>query len=301
MHGLTDYITACEWADVFTVWYVLVDDAYQQLYRNVRLRHAGPSPRFSDSEVITLSLIADTYFHGNEELMVAFVEQHYRALFPQLLSASRFNRRRRALSRLIEDIRQAVGTALIAPGDDVRLMDSAPIPVCTYQRSRLCTTVQGHAYCGVMPSRKAKLFGFRLVLTTTLDQVVDQWMLVPAAPHDSKTAEALLEDAAHLLVVGDSAYCAPLLQQRLATTRHIRVLAPPQRKQVRGQWPSAARRFVNRQRRRIESALSVLATVFKVEQVGSRSLAGLVTRIATRILAYTLSFLVKAILLPQPN
>jgi hypothetical protein len=194
-----------------------------------------------------------------------------------------------------------VGTALIAPSDDVRLIDSAPIPVCTYQRSRLCTTVQGHAYCGIMASRKAKLFGLRMVLTTTLDQVVDQWMLVPAAPHDSKTAEALFEEAAHLLVLGDSAYCAPFLQQRLATTRHIRLLAPPQRKQVRGQWPPAVRRFVNRQRRRIESALSVLATVFKVAQVGSRSLAGLVTRIATRILAYTLSFLVKPILLPQTN
>lgn len=301
MHGLTDYITECDWGEIFLVWFVLVDDTYQHLYRTVRLRQCGPAPRFADSEVITLSLIADTYFHGHEEKMISFVRQHYRECFPQLLSLSRFNRRRRMVSWIIEEIRQVLCRALIAPTDDLRLIDSAPIPVCTYQRSPHCTTVQGKAYCGVMTSRKARLFGFRLVLTTTLGQVVDQWMLAPAAPHDSKTAEGLLENAAHLLVLGDNAYCAPLLQQRLAENRHIRLLAPPQRKQLRGQWSDTLRHLVNRLRRRIESTLSVLTVVFHLEQVGSRSLSGLVTRIATRLLAYTLSFFAKAMLLPNPN
>ena len=301
MHGLTDYITECDWGEVFLVWFVLVDDTYQQLYHAVRLRQRGPTPRFADSEVITLSLIADTYFHGREELMHSFIRQHYRKEFPQLLSLSRFNRRRRMLSGVIEAIRQGLCAALIPPTDDVRLIDSAPIPVCTYQRSPHCTTVQGSAYCGVMASRKAKLFGLRLVLTTTLEQVVEQWMLAPAAPHDSKTAAGLLEDAAHLLVLGDSAYCAPILQAHLRTTRHIRLLAPPQRKQIKGQWPRSLRQYVNRLRRRIESTLSVLTGVFYLEQPGSRSLGGLVTRIATRLLAYTLSFFAKAILLPNAN
>src|SRR5436190_21884458 len=98
MHGLTDYITECDWGDIFLVWFVMVDDTYQALYHDVPLRQSGPAPRFADSEVITLSLIADTYFHGNEELMVSFVRQHYREFFPQVLSLSRFNRRRRMLS-----------------------------------------------------------------------------------------------------------------------------------------------------------------------------------------------------------
>jgi hypothetical protein len=301
MHGLTDYITACDWSEIFLVWLVLVDDTYQQLYADVRLRQRGPAPQFTDAEVITLSLIADTYFHGCEELMHAFVRQHYRREFPHLLSRSRFNRRRRMLGGVLEEIRQVLAQALIAPTDAVRLIDSAPIPVCTYQRSSHCTTVQGKAYCGVMTSRKAKVFGFRIVLTTTLDQVVDQWLLAPTGPHDSKTAEAVLEDAANLLVLGDNAYCAPLLQQRLAENRHIRLLAPPQRKQIRGQWSAALRQFSNRLRRRIESALSVLTGVFHLEQVGSRSLAGLVARVATRLLAYTLSFFAKAILMPNSN
>lgn len=300
MHGLTDYITECAWEDIFTVWFVLVDDSFQALYGQARVRFSGPAPRLSDSEVITLSLICDTYFHGHEELGLAFVRQHYLALFPQLLSNSRFNRRRRALSALIEGIRRALSERWMDPEDDLRLIDSAPIPACTYGRSSACATVQGHEYCGYMPSRKAKFFGWHLDLTTTWDQVIDQWMLAPAGPHDSKMGEVLLSEAENLWVLGDTAFRSPQVEQRLQTRRGIRLLAPPQRTVTRP-WPLELEQLARRMRRRIESALGVLATVFKIEVPGSRSLSGLVVRVATRILAYTLSFFASAILQPNKN
>ncbi len=298
MRGLTNYITECAWEDVFTVWFVLVDDTFSQLYRGQRLRPSGPPPGFSDSEVITLSLICDTYFHGSEELMLSFVRQYHRALFPKLLSNSRFNRRRRALTFCIEGIRQALSAQLIDAEDPLRLTDSAPIPVCTYQRGRDCETVTGPEYCSVMPSRKAKLFGFHLDLTTTAEQIVDTWMLAPAAPRDSKMAEVLLGEQANLLVLGDNAFHDPGVAARLKLKHHITLLAPPRRHYDQRQWPRKFRRWVNRVRRTIESALSVLCEVFYLEHPGSRTLTGLVARIATRILAYTISFFASAILQP---
>lgn len=301
MHGLTDYITDCAWEDVFTVWYVLVDDTYQQLYGGQRLRHSGPPPVFSDSEVITLSLIADSYFHGHEELTLSFVGQYHRALFPKVLSRSRFNRRRRALIALIEGIRRALSDLLIDPTDAWRLIDSAPIPVCTYQRSRHCATLAGPEYYSVMPSRRAKLFGVRLFLTTSLDQVLDQWLLAPAAPRDGKMAEVLLEDAACLQLIGDNAFRDFGVAHHLHTTRHIQLWAPPRPRYDKVQWPVHLRHLADRARRRVESAISVLATVFHIEQPGSRSLSGLVARVAARLLAYTISFLASAVLQPVHN
>ena len=63
MTGLTDYITEKKWEDIFIIWYVLVDDAYQQLIISLehRLRRRGPEPTFGDSEVITVSLIIETF------------------------------------------------------------------------------------------------------------------------------------------------------------------------------------------------------------------------------------------------
>ncbi len=76
MHGLTDYSTDCAWEDIFTTWYVLVDDAYQALVAHRgRLRQRGPAPTFADSDVIPSALIAETFLHGNAEVCLAFVRQ----------------------------------------------------------------------------------------------------------------------------------------------------------------------------------------------------------------------------------
>lgn len=301
MTGMTDFITTTRWEDVWTIWFVLVDDAYQALERHHgRWRHSGPTPVFHDSEVITVALISDTWFHGHEALGLAFLRQYHRQLFPHLPPDGWFNDRRTRLGPLIDQVRQVITRqlGLITADDHDRLIDSAPIPVATYQRAGANRTVNGSEYFGVMSSRRAKLFGFRLHLTTTTQGVVDTWVLAPAAIHDSQVLPAVLEDATQRVVLGDGAYHNPAAAPVLAA-RQVIVHAPPRRdSRTRTPWPDDLRRWVGKVRRRIETALSVLTTVFNIECVHARSLRGLVCRISTRILAYTLSFITGA-LLPQ--
>ena len=298
MTGLTDFITKAKWMDILTVWYVLVDDAYQALQaRFGPWRRRGPQPKFSDSEVITVSLLIDTLFHGHEALGLAFVRQYQPDLFPALVPAGQFNQRRRELGRIMEQVRQAVVQAwgLMDPDDPLRLIDSAPLPVCTYMRASRNATLAGPEYFSVMTTRKAKLFGLRLHLTVTPAQVVDQWLLAPAAPSDGKVMAGFLEDAQDLIVFGDGAYHDPAVAQLLRDRHNIQVWATP-RKDSTEPWPAAFRQWATRLRRRIETAISVLVTVFDVERLGSRSLSGLIARVATRLLAYTLCFITGPIL-----
>ena len=296
MHGLTDYITACAWVDIFTTWYVLVDEAYDTLVaRTGRLRQRGPAPEFGDSAVITIALITETFFHGKEELCLAFIRQYHLDLFPRLRDDTRFNRRRRALPGVIEALRQMYTTWLIDPDDPVRVVDSAPIPVCTSMRSGQWTTCAGAEYCGVMVSRRAKLFGFRLHLTTTTNHVIDQWMLTPASHHDGKVVPAVMEATQNVWLLGDNAFHNPRSADWLQRQR-TSVLLAMQRRDARQPWPADLRTHVNNVRRTIQRALSVLCTVCHVEQPGSRSLAGLLTRISTRLFAYTVSFVTWAML-----
>lgn len=291
MLGLTDYITEFAWTDIFTVWYVHIDDAYQELLREKqRLRQRGPAPTFSDSEVITVTVILETLFHGHEELGLTFLRQYHLDLFPKLIEYSRFNRRRRDLAGVIEAIRRRLSRPLIDPTERVRVLDSAPLPVCTYARGGQCETVTGPEYASIMASRKAKLFGLRLHMTITLDQVIDQWMLAPAAYKDGKVTPAFFDEAQDLWVLADNAYHDPVNQDWLDNQRQI-TLVTSQRKDSRSQWPAETRRLLNRMRRRVETAFSVLCSVFNLERLGSRSVTGLLTRIATRLLAYNLSFL----------
>lgn len=298
MTGLTDFITQANWSDILTVWLVLVDDAYQALQNPFGpWRRRGPQPEFTDSEVITVSLLIDTFFHGHEALGLSFVRQYHLDLFPKLLPYGQFNHRRRELGLITEQIRQYLNRTqgLVDPQDDFRIIDSAPIPLCTYTRAGSNRTVAGPEYFSVMSSRKAKLFGMRMYLTVTSAQVVDQWMLAPAAPHDGKVMTALFEDADNLVVFGDGAFHDPAEMNHLSYSHRIQVLAPP-RKDANQTWPERFRKWAGRLRRRIETALSVLVTAFNIEHPGSRSRSGLIARVASRLLAYNLCFIVGPLL-----
>jgi Transposase DDE domain len=291
MNGLTDYITEQSWTGTVTTWYVLVDDAYQRLIARLghRLRSSGAEPAFSDSEVITVSLIIETYFQGHEEVGYAFVSQYMRDLFPQLLDLDRFNARRRELIAVMEAIRRDWRDQKLDRHDPVRLTDSAPVTLMTYSRGARCESVVGHDYFGVVTSKKAKVFGLRLHITTTVDQLIDEWLLAPAAYPDGKVIEALVEDHRDLVLVGDKGYTDAELEDRLWRTRRI-LLLPLRRRNEARQWDDDIQKLLGRIRHGVETVFSTMSTVFNVEHPRGRSLVGHVVRVATIILAHTLSF-----------
>jgi hypothetical protein len=292
MAGRTDFITDAPWADILLVWYCLVDDAYHALeQRYGRWRQRGPEPTFSDSEVITVALLIETFFGGHEALGLAFVRQYHRDLFPHLPANGHFNERRTILGPLIDQVRCQLSQqeGLLAPNDPLRLLDSAPIFVNTYARGSQSKTLVGKEYFGVASSHGAKVFGLRLVMTTSLNQVIDRWGLVPAAPHDSTYTAPILAEAEGLTVLADNAFHAPASEPVLQEKYGITLYTPPP-KDSRSPWPKPFRQLVCRLRRNIESAFAILAVVFDVEHPRARCWHGLVSRISTCILAYTLCF-----------
>lgn len=293
MIGLTDFITEMAWEDVFIHWFVLVDDAYQALERHYgQWRGRGPAPVFSDSEVITVGLIIDTWFGGDEAKGLSFLRQYHADLFPALPAEGYFNERRRRLRLITEQVRRCLLNTfqLIEADDRQRLMDSVPVPVCGYGRAARCDTLAGPEYVGYIPTKKARFFGCRLQTTVTLAQVVDDWMLAPAARKDGKMMVDLLSDSHDLVIFSDNAYNDPAESRVLQLKHDIHIWAVP-RKDAQHPWPEAFRHLVKKVRLRVETAFSVLTTVFKIQQPGSRSRSGLITRTASKLLAYTLCFL----------
>jgi Transposase DDE domain len=292
MNGLTNHITERPWEEIITTWYVLVDDAYQRLLakRGCRVRASGPTPSFSDSEVITVSLIIETFFQGHEELGHAFVGQYLAALFPRLLDVDRFNARRRELVGVIEAIRRDLRDQKIDRRDPVRLVDSAPVVVVTYTRGARCRSMVGSEYFGVVTSKKSKVFGFRLHATTTVEQMIDEWVLAPAAMPDPQVmADGLVAECGDLILVGDKIYNDVAREDHLWREHGI-LLLPLRKDNQKQQWPEGMQELLGRIRHNIETSFSTLTTVFNVGRPRGRSLAGYVVRVATCILAYTLCF-----------
>lgn len=299
MAGTTDCITDARWVDMFTMWFILVDDAYQALeQQHGGWRTRGPAPIFHDSEVITVALIADTWFHGHEALALSFLRQYHADLFPTLPAAGHFNARRTVLGPLIDQVRRVITHywGLISPDEHDRVIDSAPIPLATYKRARHTETVAGPEYFSVMVTRAAKLFGLRLHVTITPTGIIDEWLLAPAAVHDSQVMPALFDHARDRVGIGDGAFHNPT-QAPVLAARNVVVYAPPRRDSTqRAPWPTHVRRQFSTLRQPIETVFSVLSTVFDIQRPRARSLKGVVCRISTRLLAYTLCFLTQPLL-----
>jgi hypothetical protein len=294
MNGLTNYITDQPWEDTITTWYVLVDDAYQHLLarRGRPLRASGPAPAFTDSEVITVALIIETFFQGHEEVGYSFVRLYLRALFPRLLDLDRFNARRRDLLGLIEAIRCQLRDQILDQTDTIRLLDSAPVTLMTYTRGDRCRSVIGKAYFGVVTSKKGKFFGWRLHLSVTGDQLIDDWLVAPGSLPDPQVVEGLVRERRDLTLIADKLYNDVGLEERLWRKRRI-LLMPLRKDNQKAQWPEGVQRRLGRLRHRVETVFSTLTTVYNVQRPRGRSLAGHLVRVATCILAHTLSFLMR--------
>ena len=291
MNGLTNYITECLWTDTITAWFVLVDDAYRRVVarRGGSLRTSGPEPSFTDSEVITVSLIIETYFQGHEEVGYAFVCQFLSDMFPKLLDLDRFNARRRELIGVIEAIRRDLRDQKLNQSDPVRLIDSPPVTVVTYTRGSRCRSVVGSEYFGVVTSKKGKVFGFRLHATAAVDQLIDEWVLAPASIPDPQVLDELVLDCRDLVLIGDKIYNDAERENRLWRKRGLLLLSLRKDNQKK-RWPKEVQKALGHVRHGIETVFSTLTTVFNVERPRGRSLAGYVVRVATCILAHTLCF-----------
>ena len=74
--------------------YVFIDDIM------IEIGHKEPvNLNTSDSEIVTVALIAAKYFHGNIDHAICFVKST--RLMSEMLSKSRFNRRMHSIFELI--------------------------------------------------------------------------------------------------------------------------------------------------------------------------------------------------------
>ena len=68
----------------------------------------GPVPKFSDLEVVALSLTAETESIDNEKWLFDYKLQEYKDSIPNLISRRQFNDRRKKTVALCEELRKRV-------------------------------------------------------------------------------------------------------------------------------------------------------------------------------------------------
>ena len=260
--------------------YVLVDDLLPAR------RRFGRPPRISDSEVICLAVAQVLLDCPNERRFLRLAGRRLGHLFPYIPGQSGFNKR---LRQLAPQLVQAITLlARLSPSfcDRLRLLDSTPVPCAasreTVRRSALAG-IGGYGYCR---SHSRWFWGFRLYLLCSPDGLPVGFELAPAnAPERVVAAELLervLEDGQ--VVIADKGFAGAEFEQYVTALGGS--FLRPDRKDEQPRFGN-----LGGIRQWIESTFDTLKDQLSLERHGGRTLAGLISRVARRLLALTAAIL----------
>ena len=277
---ITDFDDLC----LYT--YVTVDDILMTI--EPLLRHPGPTPLCTDSELITMVLVAECKGWDIETQMLSELSQHPN-LFPILPSQSRLNRRRRNLASIINRIRQIIVSTIEGAEDPLCVIDSLPVAVIEFH---LVPGSSNNGSCydadyGRVASKKQTIFGYKLHLLTTANGVIIDFTLAPASATDLSVGYELLCGQKDKQVIEDKAYINRDLQTELADRHGIDLITVPRCNQ-KDSMSKSEKRWINQTRQIIETVNGQLSDQFGIETNHAHSFSGLCTRLYSKLTAHTL-------------
>ena len=278
---ITDFDDLCLWT------YVIVDDMLIKLAP--LLRRPGPCPDCSDSELIAMILIAECKGWDIETELLSEFSQHPN-LFPILPCQSRFNRRRRNLGTIINQIRQLLLADIEGASEQLCIIDSLPIPVMQFHLVPWSTnnwSCYGADY-GRVESKKQTIFGYKLHLLVTARGVIVDFALAPASETDLAVGNELLCGHYDKQVIGDKAYISTEIKEQLTQVNGIELITVPRRNQKQ-QISRQTKRWINQVRQIVETVNGQLTEQFHIKKNHAHTFWGLCTRLYAKLTAHTLS------------
>lgn len=243
----------------------------------------GRPQKITDNELLCLMVAQMLLGQPSERRFLATAERRLGHLFPVLPSQSRYNERCRQLAPKLVTLWRAIAYELPGFHDSLSLVDTTPLPcgqsVATVNRSELAP------WCGFGYSAAHSRFywGMRLVLWCGPDGCIRDFELVPAnAPEREAVLELLRrQPPSGQLVIADKGFAGVDFEHAVAELGAL-LLRPN-----RADEPKRSSPPIGRMRQRIESIVNSLKDQLCLERHLARTPAGLVCRVAARILALT--------------
>lgn len=256
----------------------------------------GSVPRFSDVEVMALSLTAECLSIDSENYLFSKLNKEYLNDFENLISRRQYNDRRKLLFEKTESVRNAMAERLNRQAD-VFAIDSMPLEICKLsreQRNKMGKESERYSpdkgYCA---SQKKYFYGYKLHSVCSAAGVIQSLDLTRASVHDVHYLKDVKELFSNCLIVGDKGYISRQQQINLFETANIELEVPlksNQKEQKPTMW------ILKKVRKRIETVFSQLCDQFMMQRNYAKSFAGFKSRVLAKVTGLTvLQFLNKFI------
>jgi hypothetical protein len=173
--------------------------------------HDDQQVRLSTAEVMSVALVAATFFGGNVEASRSFLDEY--GYIQKAISKSRFNRRLHAIdSSLWQQLFDLLAEVFKQNNSDQSyVVDSLPVAVCDnirIRRSKLYPLQEhGEAFRGYIASKRRYFYGLRVHLVSTASGEPVEFTLAAASEADiSLFKELKLELPEGALICADKGY-----------------------------------------------------------------------------------------------
>ncbi|MEY2832413.1 MAG: hypothetical protein RLZZ574_1671, partial [Cyanobacteriota bacterium] len=243
-------------------------------------------------------------FGVSSRQFIGFIRANYGKWFPNLLERSQFNRRLRKLGDDIEILRRTWVRKLGGENANSFVIDTKPIPVIGYRRSKKHSDFDGSADYGYCAARKMSArhaasqaacaiallnyFGYKLVVLSTLKGLPVAYDLVPANTDERKAVEGVLQVVHGSDIYGDKGFIGQEWQSQImdSTANRIWTIA---RENQHHQHSSDLKRLISRVRQRVEGVFhEIQNTGRNPERLLNKTIGGLATHMALKITSHTL-------------
>ncbi|CED92971.1 Transposase IS4 protein [Romboutsia ilealis] len=282
--------------DLFTNIFVIIDDIYNEIIPiTVSNRRNIKDSKLSDSEIITISIVGELLTIDSEKAFFSLLKREYKNLFPKIGDRTRFNRTKRNLYWVISKIREHISLFMQSYSNNIRIVDSMPIPVCEFGRAHFSKCFKGEASYGRCPSKKQTYFGFKFHALTTIDGFLSDYIITPANVDDRNAVWDLCDKYKSISIIGDKGYVNKRLTPELKVEKDINLLFL-KRGNSKDNYPKDIRQLIFKARRRIETSFSQLAEQLNLNKVKSKSMLGFITRTSIKVLAHNISFLINKLM-----
>jgi hypothetical protein len=285
--------TSIDIVSLLTTILVLVDDWYISKGQALLQGKPGSKPEFSDSEVLTLMLAQDFIPFPGETQYIGYIRANYQREFPKLVDQSQYNRRGRALRHMVEMLRREWLGQLGIIDPKQLLVDTKPIPVMGYKRTKTRSAFAGSAGYGHCAARQLNYFGYKLVMLTTLDGLPVVYDLVSANTDEREAAEVVLQRVHDCDIFGDKGFLGDDWQADIRQRTGNRVWTAKRANQTL-QNPPEFDRLLNSIREHIEGTFHCIQNTGRnIERLLAKTVQGLCTRVILKITCLVLKHLLR--------
>jgi len=189
----------------------------------------GTIPRFSDLEVIALSLTAECLGIDSENYLFSKLNKEYKVAFANMISRRQYNDRRKLLFEKAERVRKLMSERLNRQSD-VFAIDSMPIEICKLSREKRNKmgkeSIDHSPDKGYCASQKKYFYGYKLHSVCSAAGVVESLDLTKASVHDVHYLSDVKELFSNCIITGDKGYIGRQHQVNLFETAGIQLEVP---------------------------------------------------------------------------